>query len=271
MYCAPEPANLGPMCTVVILRRPDHARWPLIIAANRDEMRGRPASPPARHWPDRPKVIAGRDETAGGTWLGVSDRGLVAGVLNRPGSLGPDAAKRSRGELPLEALDHATAKDAADALVHLDPTAYRPFNLFIGDANAAFWLRATGAGIAAFPVPDGLSMLTAHGLDDGESPRARHFHPLFAAAPAPNPDDPDDPANPQGGWDAWARLMASSDRETGAGPEGAMRIETTGGFATVSGSLIALPRPGTAPGQKNAARWLYCPDAPGIGVWQTVS
>ncbi|MGY9055065.1 MAG: NRDE family protein, partial [Alphaproteobacteria bacterium] len=36
------------MCTVVILRRPGHA-WPLLMAANRDEMRGRAWSPPGRH------------------------------------------------------------------------------------------------------------------------------------------------------------------------------------------------------------------------------
>ena len=41
------------MCTLVILRRPGHA-WPLILGANRDEMKDRPWSPPGRHWPDRP-------------------------------------------------------------------------------------------------------------------------------------------------------------------------------------------------------------------------
>ena len=48
------------MCTVVILRRPGHD-WPLILAANRDEMTGRPWLPPARHWSERAEVIAGQD------------------------------------------------------------------------------------------------------------------------------------------------------------------------------------------------------------------
>ena len=108
------------MCTVVFLRRPDH-RWPLIVAANRDELASRPWRPPARHWPDRRHVTAGIDELAGGTWLGMNDDGLVAGVLNRKNSLGPDAQLRSRGELPLEALDHADAVAAAAALAHIDP------------------------------------------------------------------------------------------------------------------------------------------------------
>ena len=90
------------------LRRPGTA-WPLVLAANRDELASRPARPPARHWPDRAEVVAGLDVQAGGSWLGINDHGVVAGVLNRTGTLGPAAGKRSRGELVLEALDHADA------------------------------------------------------------------------------------------------------------------------------------------------------------------
>ena len=70
------------MCTVVILRRPDH-RWPVLIGANRDEMIDRPWKPPGRHWPDRPEVVAGLDILAGGSWLGINDWGVAAAVLNR--------------------------------------------------------------------------------------------------------------------------------------------------------------------------------------------
>ena len=63
------------MCTAAILRRPGHA-WPLILAANRDEMTGRPWLPPGRHWPDRPETVAGQDQLSGGSWLGVNDHGL---------------------------------------------------------------------------------------------------------------------------------------------------------------------------------------------------
>ncbi len=140
------------MCTVVLLRRPQ-APWPLLLAANRDELQSRPWRPPARHWPDRPDVVAGLDVQAGGSWLGVNDDGVVAAVLNRVGSLGPAAGKRSRGELVLEALDHADAAAAAQALVDLDPEAYRPFNLLIADARDAFWLRHAG-GLPRFGYRD---------------------------------------------------------------------------------------------------------------------
>ena len=141
------------MCTLAILRRPEHD-WPVIIGANRDEMVDRPADPPARHWPDRAEIVAGRDRLAGGSWLGLNDWGVAAAVLNRHGSLGPAAGLRSRGELVLEALDHADAVAAARALSDLDPASYRSFNLIVADNRDAFWLRHAETGrISMSPPP----------------------------------------------------------------------------------------------------------------------
>src|SRR5215469_15964179 len=152
------------MCTLVILRRPGHA-WPVLIGGNRDEMIDRESKPPGRHWPDRPEVVAGLDSLAGGSWLGVNDWGVVAAVLNRHGSLGPAANRRSRGELVLEALDHADAIAAALALSHLDAEAYRTFNLIIADERDTFWLRhAGGPRVELKPVDEGLSMIAAGDL-----------------------------------------------------------------------------------------------------------
>jgi len=224
------------MCSVVFLRRPGHA-WPLLVGANRDEMKDRPWLAPGRHWPDRPEVTAGLDELAGGTWLGVNDHGLVSGILNRPGTLGPAAGLRSRGELPLEALDHADATAAAQALQALDAEAWRPFNMFVADDRDAFWLRSLGdrgdGRVQAMVIPPGLSMLTAHDLNDMESARIRFHLPRFKAAAIPDPD--------KGDWSAWESLLASRDSEPGAGEHGAMNISTDRGFGTTSSSLIALP------------------------------
>src|SRR6266568_2551447 len=118
------------MCTVVVLFRPLHA-WPVILLANRDEQLDRAWDPPAAWWPDHPGIVAGRDRTAGGTWMGVNANGMTAAVLNRPGSLGPAAGKRSRGELPLLALAETTASAAIDAVASLDAGQWRGFNLVI--------------------------------------------------------------------------------------------------------------------------------------------
>ena len=243
------------MCTLILLRRPGHG-WPLILAANRDEMAARPWRAPARHWSDRADVVAGLDEEAGGTWLGVNDEGVVAGVLNRPGALGPDPAKRSRGELVLEALDHGDADRAAAALGALDPASYRPFNLIIADNRDAFWLKNTGAApIAVAPVPEGLSMITAFDLNDAASPRIARFRARFAAAPAP------DPAN--GEWSAWQTLLADREADPGAGEDGAMLIEPRNGFGTLSSSLVGLDDAG-------GRVYLFSESASGDRPWRAV-
>src|SRR5580692_6034265 len=118
------------MCTVVILARPNHA-YPLHLAANRDEMLARAWDPPAAYWPEQPDVIAGRDRSGGGTWMGINGAGVIAAVLNRPGSLGPAAGKRSRGELPLLALREGSARAAAEAIAGLDAGLWRSFNMVL--------------------------------------------------------------------------------------------------------------------------------------------
>jgi len=225
------------MCTVVFLRRPDH-QWPLILGANRDEMDGRPWLPPGRHWPDWPDIVAGMDQLAGGSWLGINDTGVVAGVLNRKDSLGPDPDLRTRGELVLEALDHADAVDAAKALAKLSPGAWRSFNLFIADNRDAYWLRSLGPGsdrVQLMQIPEGISILTSWDLNAPASARTRHFSPQFQAAAAPDPEAAD--------WAAWEELMMSRTFEAGSGPSEAMRVTSDRGFGTLSSSLIALETP----------------------------
>ena len=223
------------MCTLVILRRPDHA-WPLVFAANRDEMIDRPWRAPGRHWPDRPEVVAGLDLLAGGSWLGVNDWGVAAAVLNRHGSLGPRPGLRSRGELVLEALDHADAVEAAAALADLDPQSYRTFNLVVGDSRDVFWLRhAGGKRIECRPVEEGLSLIAAGDLDDRSERRLALARPRFAAEPPPDPGEP--------GWDAWQELLVSPDRPPGEPANAALRFSTARGYGTVSSALLALPAP----------------------------
>jgi hypothetical protein len=239
------------MCTVILLIRPAHA-WPLLFAANRDEMIGRAWRSPARHWPDRPYIVGGLDEQAGGTWLAVNDSGLIAGVLNRPGSLGAEAGKKSRGELPLLALEAEDLDGAAARIAELDSRAYRSFNMVIAGRNGAVWLRATGAEpngrATVYTVPQGLHMVTAHDLDDLESPRIRRHLPLFRAAPVPDPA--------AGAWSGWIERLADRSTETPGIESGAMTIGGSTGFGTVSSSLIALENTGQPP------IWLFAAGQP---------
>ena len=246
------------MCTLVLLRRPDDPSWPVIIAANRDELRSRPSAPPGRHWPDRPDVRAGLDHGAGGSWLGVNDQQVVAAILNRQGTLGPLDGKRSRGELVLEALDHATAEDAAAALAHLDPEAYRSFNLVVADARDGYWIRNTGEdGMTVLPLLDGVTMLTAGDANDTTSARVRRYLPLFRTAGIPEPSKSE--------WSDWRLLLGSTSSETGDARD-AMCIHTEGDYGTVSSSLMALPADPT-----DEPVWLYSDGAPDEADYRPVA
>ena len=251
------------MCSIVIHRDPESA-WPVIFAGNRDEMKDRPWRAPARHWPDRPEVVAGLDVLAGGSWLGINDHGVLACVLNRYGSLGPAENKRSRGELVLEALEHADAAEAASALSALETAAYRSFNLVVADSRDAFWLKNSGdpdAKIEVHAIPDGLSMLTARDLDDHASPRIARYLPRFREAPLPEPG-----AAGGGDWLAWRELMASreGDRDD---PGSAMAVSYDNGFETVSSSLIALP---AAAAEPRDPVWLFAPGRPDKTAYETL-
>jgi hypothetical protein len=221
------------MCTIVLLLRPGLA-WPVLVAANRDEMQDRAWDPPGRHWPDRPDVIAGRDRLAGGSWLGLNDHGVMAAMLNRAGTLGPQTGKRSRGELVLDALDYADADEAARALAELAPDSYRAFNMVILDNRDAFWLRNDEHSISLAKLPPGLSLITSLERNDPASPRIARYLPLFAAAPVPEPE--------KGDWEGWIPLLAETRPDR---PREGMNIVTDTGYGTVSSALIALPQAAT--------------------------
>lgn len=236
------------MCTVVLLLRPNHA-WPLIVAANRDEMQDRAWDPPAAHWPDQPGIVAGRDRSAGGTWMGVNRHGVVAAVLNRPGSLGRAAGKRSRGELPLAALAHDSAAAAATAIASLDAGAWRSFNLVVADRGAAWFVPGLGHGRAQpRRLLPGCHMVTAHDPDDETSPRVARHLAVFRAT---EPDPPD--CRP------WQTLLADSSGRPGE----QLNVVSRGGFGTVCSSALALPREG-------APVWLFAAGPPDRAPFQPV-
>jgi len=220
------------MCSI-ILRLDDSGSY---IAANRDELLRRPWQPPAAHWPKNPGIIAGRDETAGGTWLGLNQHGVMAAILNRHGTLGPAAGKNSRGELPLLALQHATAEAAANALATIDAAAYRSFNLVIADKDSAYLLKGLESGAPALQkLGDKTWMITSGEPNDLLLPRIARHLPKFEKT----------------AFSEWPTLLADN-----TGPWiSALNIPPQNGFGTVSAALIKLPKSG-------GAEFLFAPGPP---------
>jgi len=119
------------MCTLTLGWRVfDDA--PVAVAANRDELLGRPSEPPSVVDGD-PAVVAPRDADAGGTWIGYNERGVLAAITNRWVDV-PGGGERSRGLLVRDVLGAASAHEArgivADAVA---ADAYDGFNLVVAE------------------------------------------------------------------------------------------------------------------------------------------
>lgn len=126
------------MCLILVAWKV-HARFPLVVAANRDEFHGRPAAR-AAFWDDKPEVLAGRDLQAGGTWMGVSRGGRFAAVTNYRGGTEPGAAQ-SRGALVTRYLEGVGVPELAER-----KTAYSGFNLLASDGVELWWLSNRDGG-----------------------------------------------------------------------------------------------------------------------------
>lgn len=150
------------MCLAVIALnvRPD---LPLLIAANRDEFHARAAAP-AQPWADLPDIIAGRDLSAGGSWLGLTRQGRYALLTNYrdPASIQPDAP--SRGALVLDYLaGDETPLDYARTVAEHGGR-YNGFNLLTGDPSGCA-LAANRSGEPARLLAAGLYGLSNRLLD----------------------------------------------------------------------------------------------------------
>ena len=118
------------MCLIVLAWSKD-PRYPLIVAANRDEFHGRAAAP-AAFWGDKPAILAGRDLEAKGTWMGVARNGRFAAVTNYRGGTEPRAAE-SRGALPVRFLEGN--EKPGDYLRKVQAGKYSGFNLLVADGE----------------------------------------------------------------------------------------------------------------------------------------
>jgi hypothetical protein len=244
------------MCTVLVSLRPA-ADWPVLVLAVRDEMLGRPWRPPARHWPDRPGLLGGLDEQAGGTWLAVDPAaGRIACVLNAAGRPAEPAGRRSRGELPLA----AAAGEAAPAGF----SGYDPCHLLVLDGGALCVTTWNGRQPHRYRLADGDHLFVNQGRwlgpADRRSPRAAHFGPRFAAVTRPEPalgkPVPD-------AWAPWLALLDGPDVPAPTDPRAliARSVQDDGSvWGTSSVTLLGLSATGELrydfrPGAAATAGW----------------
>jgi hypothetical protein len=187
------------MCTVIVGFEPG-AETPVVLAGVRDEFAARPWEPPAAHWPEFPRLVGGRDLSAGGTWL-AADPGAprVAALLNGCGLMAGERIRRSRGDLPLRAA-------ASGQLPEVDLSCYDPFHLIIAEPGGVRLWSWDGESVTEDKLPPGVQVVVNSGWERGDgNPRAAFFRPRFAAAGRPSAHDSGD-----GSWEAWRGLASGA-------------------------------------------------------------
>ena len=155
------------MCTIALLRAPAKG-VSFVVAANRDELRDRPSTGPLL-WDDG-AFVAPRDEVHGGSWLGLTAKGLFVGVTNRAGTP-RDPSRRSRGELVTLALRAGDLDGARRTVRALGGDAFSPFHLVLaqGDEVAVLW--ADGERLHEAEIDPSLVVLTEQSFRGEPAPR----------------------------------------------------------------------------------------------------
>ena len=152
------------MCLIIVYSRVVPGA-PLVIAANRDELKTRPALSMDVLRERDPRILGGRDLLAQGTWLAVNEWGVVGALTNSPSTLGPtgsrDPKRRSRGLIPLRLTEHRTAKEA---MANLQRTVrdgdYNACFVLVGDRQSLHYLAiAEGEHAQAVELPAGVHVL----------------------------------------------------------------------------------------------------------------
>ena len=118
------------MCLIAIAHRASE-RFPLVIAANRDEDYDR-ATHDAHFWSDAAEVLGGRDAVAGGSWLAITRHARFAAVTNLRAA---ERKTRSRGALVRDFVIGDSDVASYAKKIAERATEYAGFHLLAGEAG----------------------------------------------------------------------------------------------------------------------------------------
>lgn len=148
------------MCIILLAYSTD-PRFELVVAANRDEFHDRPTES-AAFWDDDPRILAGRDLLAGGTWMGVSVSGRFAAITNYRDPAAA-VAPSSRGTLVASFLTGSDSTSAYLEKVRGSGGEFSGFGLFVFDGESLGYY--SNRGDDARILDPGLYGLSNHLLD----------------------------------------------------------------------------------------------------------
>jgi uncharacterized protein with NRDE domain len=152
------------MC-LIALALDQHRRFPLVVAANRDEYFDRPSARLA-WWspePGKREILAGRDLHAGGTWLGLTASGRMAMLTNVRHRGRNDLTAPSRGSIVPLWLCNDMPADRFWMQVAL--SGHNPFNVIAADFRRGECYWASSEVAAPRRLDRGLYGLSNASLD----------------------------------------------------------------------------------------------------------
>ncbi len=231
----------------------------MFLAANREELRSRPSVPPkiVRENGDG-TWFGGRDQVAGGTWLGVNPHGLLVAITNRKDRPLP-VAPCSRGLLCRKLLQCRNVDAAVDDCRNLlQAKPFAGFNLLILSPEKGV-VVAAGRETRFHEIPPGLHVLTNAGFNVPEDARGelarREFETLLAKC---STDTPFVPATLIGE----AAEICGQTSSDPSQPDLCLQNETHG---TVSATIVAMPE------DKSLAEYWFADGPPCTALFQSHS
>jgi uncharacterized protein with NRDE domain len=218
------------MCLVAIAWEVSE-RYPLVLAANRDESHARPTRS-AGWWGDLPDVFGGRDLVAGGSWLAASTRGRIAAVTNvhePPRREFP----RSRGALVKDYLASEESTQEFIAAMACEQHLYGPFNLLLFDGSLSYASNRDRGGRLAPGIHAFSNAVNGTSWPKVTRAKTGMAHALDAADPV----------------DALFSLLAEHSQPEGAPRDSQARLRSTlfvvdEEYGTRSSTLVLLGRAG---------------------------
>lgn len=120
------------MCTVTIIPR---GKNDFILTSNRDEAPNRTSLPPDIYKVKNTKMLFPKDELAGGTWIGVSEKNRLICLLNG-GFICHERKAAYRMSRGVVVNDLLASEDVVTSIENYNLVDVEPFTLVIADWNA---------------------------------------------------------------------------------------------------------------------------------------
>lgn len=157
-----------------------HPDAPLIVTSNRDEFYERPTLP--MHWWTDSQILAGRDQQAGGTWLGLTPNGRFAAVTNFRDLHSNNISQvkpLSRGKLVTDFLSSSDNVHRWADSITARLSDYNGFNLLIYDGVSLLYINNQGG--ERMILEPGVYALSNHVLDS-PWPKVEHAREQLSQA-----------------------------------------------------------------------------------------